>query len=103
MQVRVADAKKKLLELIKAVEDKLPVTICPLGCACGGHRAHQEPCAQETKAGYAERPNSSPRPKLVEAHDRLGIAIIAATTNLESSLFGDDFYWRFIRHRLQPA
>jgi prevent-host-death family protein len=51
MQVNVADAKNKLPELIKAVEDGEPVTICRRGVPVVDIVRTQEPRRKQPKFG----------------------------------------------------
>jgi prevent-host-death family protein len=51
MQVSVTDAKKKLPELIKAVEDGKPVTICRLGVPVVDIVCTKEPARKKRTLG----------------------------------------------------
>ena len=70
MQVSVADAKNKLPQLIRAVEDGKPVTICRRGVPVADIVRTKKPTRKETGVGDAAGQDPGPRPGLVEADDR---------------------------------
>ena len=69
MQVSVADAKNKLPELIKAVEEGEPVTICRRGVPVVDIVRTEETNQKERSLGTLKRQNQNHRSGLVEAND----------------------------------
>lgn len=70
MQVSVADAKNKLTELIKAVEDGETVTICRREVPVMDVVRTKRGNGKEKGARHVERQDPDSRSGLVEAYDR---------------------------------
>jgi prevent-host-death family protein len=68
MKVSVADAKNKLPELIKAVEDGQTVTIYRHGVPNVDIIRTKKPSRKKAEARDTERQNSDSRCRLVETH-----------------------------------
>ena len=68
MKVSVADAKNKLPELIKAVENGENNDHLPASCPRRGHHPDKKAESQEAEARDTERQNSDSRYRLVETH-----------------------------------